>query len=92
MTPHEFLEQLWADKPSDLFILIWTLQDKRSRWFRNFEEAAAVCDRVGILAGGRLREVVAVGDGGAAHVRARYEAAVEETRGPALPAVGVSPA
>jgi len=58
----------------------------------DFEEAAAVCDRVGILAGGRLREVVAVGDGGAARVRARYEAAVEETRGPALPAVGVSPA
>jgi hypothetical protein len=41
MTPHEFLEQLWADKPSDLYILIWTLRDKRSRWFRNFEEAAA---------------------------------------------------
>jgi hypothetical protein len=41
MTPHEFLNQLWADKPSDLYTLIWTLQDKRSRWFRNVEEAAA---------------------------------------------------
>jgi hypothetical protein len=41
MTPHEFLEQLWADKPSDLYLLIWTLQDKRSRWFRRVEEAAA---------------------------------------------------
>jgi len=41
MTPHEFLDQLWAEKPSDLFILIWTLQDKRSRWFRNIEESAA---------------------------------------------------
>lgn len=41
MTPHKFLEQLWADKPSDLYLLIWTLQDKRSRWFRNIEEAAA---------------------------------------------------
>jgi hypothetical protein len=41
MTPHEFLELLWADKPSDLYLLIWTLQDKRSRWFRSIEEAAA---------------------------------------------------
>lgn len=41
MTPHEFLEQLWAEKPSDLYLLIWTLQDKRSRWFRNIDEAAA---------------------------------------------------
>ncbi len=41
MTPHEFLEQLWADKPSDLYVLIWTVQDKRSRWFRSVEEAAA---------------------------------------------------
>jgi len=41
MTPHEFLNQLWADKPSDLYLLIWTLQDKRSRWFRNLGEAAA---------------------------------------------------
>ena len=41
MTPHEFLDQLWAEKPSDLFILIWTLQDKRSRWFQKVEEAAA---------------------------------------------------
>ncbi len=41
MTPHEFLDQLWAGKPSDPFILIWTLQDKRSWWFRNVEDAAA---------------------------------------------------
>jgi hypothetical protein len=41
MTPHEFLNQLCADKPSDLYLLIWTLQDKRSRWFRSVEEAAA---------------------------------------------------
>ncbi len=41
MTPHEFLSLLWSDKPSDLYLLIWTLQDKRSRWFRNIEEAAA---------------------------------------------------
>jgi len=41
MTPHEFLESLWAEKPSDLYILIWTLQHKRSRWFQNIEDAAA---------------------------------------------------
>jgi hypothetical protein len=41
MTPQEFLNQLWAEKPSDLYILIWTLQDKRSRWFQKVEEAAA---------------------------------------------------
>jgi hypothetical protein len=41
MTPYEFLKQLWAEKPSDLYLLIWTLQDKRSRWFRSVEEAAA---------------------------------------------------
>jgi len=41
MTPHEFLDQLWAEKPSDLYLLIWTLQDKRSRWFQKVEEAAA---------------------------------------------------
>jgi hypothetical protein len=41
MTPHEFLESLWAEKPSDLYILIWTLQNKHSRWFQNVEDAAA---------------------------------------------------
>lgn len=41
MTSQEFLELLWTDKPSDLYLLIWTLQDKRSRWFRNIEESAA---------------------------------------------------
>jgi hypothetical protein len=41
MTPHEFLESLWAEKPSDLYILIWTLQNKRSQWFQNIEDAAA---------------------------------------------------
>jgi hypothetical protein len=41
MTPHEFLNQLWADKPVELLILIWTLEDKRSRWFGSVEAAAA---------------------------------------------------
>lgn len=41
MTAESFLERLWGSKPSDLFILIWTLQDKRSRWFRSHREAAA---------------------------------------------------
>jgi len=44
MTPHEFLDQVWADKPSDLYVLIWTLQDKHSRWFRNIDEAAALVE------------------------------------------------
>lgn len=54
MTPHEFLDQLWANKPSDLYILIWTLQDKRSRWFRNIEDAAVFagsCDHLDVYVG-----------------------------------------
>ncbi len=41
MTPHEFLDSLWAGKPAELLILIWTLEDKRSRWFDSVEAAAA---------------------------------------------------
>jgi len=40
-TPLEFLNDLWADKPEDQYILIWTLQDKWSRWFQKVPEAAA---------------------------------------------------
>jgi hypothetical protein len=35
MTPLEFLNQLWQYKPENQYILIWTLPDKRSRWFIN---------------------------------------------------------
>jgi len=44
MQPREFLELLWSGKPEDLFILIWTLQDKRSRWCLDVAQAAAVVE------------------------------------------------
>ena len=40
MTPLDFLEQLWRYKPEDHYILIWSLPDKRSRWFREIPAAA----------------------------------------------------
>lgn len=36
----EFLEQLWCGKPDDLRLLIWTLADKKSAWFRSTKVAA----------------------------------------------------
>lgn len=40
MTTREFLEVLWQYKPEDQYMLIWTGQDKRSRWFLDVAEAA----------------------------------------------------
>lgn len=40
MTPFEFLNLLWQYKPDDLYILIWTLADKRSHWHREITAAA----------------------------------------------------
>jgi len=40
MTPAEFLDLLWQYKPESLYILLWTLQDKRSHWYRDLVEAA----------------------------------------------------
>ncbi len=40
MTPMEFLNLLWQYKPEEQYILIWTLQDHRSYWFRDVAEAA----------------------------------------------------
>lgn len=40
MMPLEFLNQLWQYKPEDQYILIWTLPNKRSRWFINIPDAA----------------------------------------------------
>jgi hypothetical protein len=40
MTPLEFLNQLWQYKPGDQYVLIWTLPDKRSRWFTSIPDAA----------------------------------------------------
>jgi hypothetical protein len=35
-----FLGALFGDKPSALYIYIWTLQDKRSTWFTDIQKAA----------------------------------------------------
>jgi hypothetical protein len=40
MSPQSFLHLLWGNKPEHLFILVWTLRDKRSRWFHDIDEAA----------------------------------------------------
>src|ERR1700686_1925299 len=38
-----FLEVLFAGKPDELYLMIWTLQGdrKRSRWFRDVQQASA---------------------------------------------------
>jgi hypothetical protein len=40
VTPRAFLNSLWPHKPADLYILIWTLPDKSSHWFRDVAAAA----------------------------------------------------
>ena len=40
MSPHDFLRLLWQHKPEHQYILIWTLQDKRSHWFQDVTQAA----------------------------------------------------
>jgi hypothetical protein len=40
MTPLCFLDLLWQHKPEELHILIWTLRDKQSHWFRETQAAA----------------------------------------------------
>ena len=40
MTPRDFLDLLWQYKPEEHYILIWTLQDKRSHWFTGIAQAA----------------------------------------------------
>ncbi len=42
MNPESFLDLLWGNKPEHLYILIWTLQDKRSHWCRNVSQASSV--------------------------------------------------
>lgn len=55
MNHAEFLGQLWGPKPDGHYALIWTLQDKRSQWFRMVEDAAAavaaVRDRMDVYVG-----------------------------------------
>lgn len=49
MTPRAFLDLLWQHKPAELYVLLWTLQDKQSHWFQDVAKAAefagAVMDR-----------------------------------------------
>lgn len=40
MTPLSFLNLLWQSKPEELYVLIWTLHDKTSRWYRDVASAA----------------------------------------------------
>ncbi len=44
--PRSFLQSLFADKPNESYILIWTLADKRSHWFREIDEAASFIESV----------------------------------------------
>lgn len=43
-SPQWFLNELFASKPEELYMLIWTLPDKRSRWFREVAAAAAAVE------------------------------------------------
>ena len=38
LAARDFLLELWSDAPDDNFFLIWTMPDKRSRWFNCTEE------------------------------------------------------
>ena len=40
MTPREFLDLLWQYKPEEMYVLLWTLQDKKSHWFQDVGQAA----------------------------------------------------
>lgn len=37
------LTQLYATKPTDAFLLVWTLPDKKSHWFTDVAQAEAFC-------------------------------------------------
>ena len=43
-TPRWFLEELFGGKTDELYLLIWTLADKRSRWFRDLDAAASAVE------------------------------------------------
>ena len=40
MTPLDFLKLLWQFKPEELYVLLWTLPDKQSHWYRDIAAAA----------------------------------------------------
>ncbi len=39
-----FLRELFGSKPEELYLLLWTLPDKRSRWFQDVEAAASAVE------------------------------------------------
>ena len=43
-SPRWFLYELFAGKPEELYLLLWTLADKRSRWFRDPDAAASAVE------------------------------------------------
>ncbi|MGC8731046.1 MAG: hypothetical protein ACP5RC_02150 [Halothiobacillaceae bacterium] len=43
-TPRWFLDELFGGKPDELYLLVWTLADKRSRWFRDLDAAASAVE------------------------------------------------
>ena len=45
MTPLDFLNLLWRDKPPGLFVLIWSLLGKESHWFQDIGAAAEFVQR-----------------------------------------------
>jgi len=44
--PRSFLDALFAGKPEDAYVLVWTLADKRSHWFRDISDAGAFIESV----------------------------------------------
>lgn len=42
-----FLEQLFAGKPDELYVLLWMLPEKRSRWFQDVGDAIAFAESLG---------------------------------------------
>jgi len=43
-----FLHELFGNKPEELYILLWTLADKRSRWFRDIDTAACALEALAL--------------------------------------------
>jgi len=44
MTAGQFIEALWAEKPADQMILLWTWPDRRSYWCKDMAEATLLAE------------------------------------------------
>jgi len=44
--PRRFLESLFAGKPNDLYILLWTLPEKESQWFPRVADAVSCAESI----------------------------------------------